>query len=271
MPSTIWRLVLPVALVFGTAACGGTTPAVAPSISAAANDPAAGGTAPAPATGAPGLRPGIETPGEARYSCGGPPGFAPSLFDQPATAELDQHPSAAALRAAIAQVGLDIDFLPESGYWLVSRDERTAEFIALGGDMGYSQASVANEGYGWKIAGWGDCRPTIVLADRSVATWTLDPDVPAPGPGSTTFTALVAERTCTGGEAMGGRLQAPWITYTERSILVVFAATPLPEGFHTCPGNPPTRVLIALTEPLGDRDLLDAAFFPPAEPTPEPS
>src|SRR5687768_15508426 len=43
---------------------------------------------------------------EMRYSCGDPPGFLPTILDEPATAETEDHPSAAALRAAIAQAGL---------------------------------------------------------------------------------------------------------------------------------------------------------------------
>jgi hypothetical protein len=34
----------------------------------------------------------------------------------------------------------------------------------------------------------------------------------------------------------------------------------------TCPGNPSASVAFDLQEPLGDRELLDGAFFPPAEP-----
>ena len=35
---------------------------------------------------------------------------------------------------------------------------------------------------------------------------------------------------------------------------------------QTCPSNPPARVVVELREPLGDRRLLDAGVFPPAEP-----
>ena len=209
--------------------------------------------------------------GEIRYSCGQPPGFLPGLLDRPAIAETENHPSAAALRAAIVQGGQDIDMLPESGYWLASRDERIAEYVAAeppGADPAFVSATFENQGGGrWKLAGWGQCRPAIVLEGLSRTTWTLDPDVPAPAADATTFTALVTETECTSGQAMGARLLPPSITYGEEEVLVVFAAQPqISKGFATCPSNPPARVVVELREPLGDRRLLDAGVFPPAEP-----
>ena len=225
-----------------------------------------GGAAPS-AADAPAHGPNL---GEIRYTCGGPPGFLPELIDQPANAETEDHPSAAALRAAIAQAGPDIDMLPESGYWLASRDERVAEYVAAeppGADPAFVSATMENQGGRWKLAGWGQCRPAIVLQGLSRATWVLDPAAGAPGADATTFTALVTETECTSGQAMGARLLPPSITYGQDSVLVVFAALPqVNQGFATCPGNPPSRVLVELSEPLGDRRLLDAGVFPPAEP-----
>jgi hypothetical protein len=208
--------------------------------------------------------------GETRYSCGGPPGFLPSLLDQPANAELEDHPSAAALRAAIAQVGIDIDMLPAQGYWLASRDERTASYLARdprGEEDHFISASFErNDAGGWDLGGWGGCRPEIVLDGLNLASWVLDPDAPQPDAAATTFAALVTERTCTGGQPMGGRLQPPTITYGPDTVVVVFAARPLEGDAFDCPGNPPTRVVVELREPLGQRELLDGGFFPPAEP-----
>ena len=211
---------------------------------------------------------------ETRYSCDGPPGFLPTILDEPATAETEDHPSAAALRAAIAEAGPDIDMLPESGYWLASRDERVAEYIArepaAGADPTFVSATIENQGGAWKLVGWGQCRPQLVVEGLSLATWVLDPDAPAPGPGARAFDALVTERECTSGQPMGARLQPPSVTYGRDSVFVVFAALPqVNQGFATCPGNPPARVRVELSEPLGDRRLLDAAFFPPAEPVAE--
>jgi len=231
---------------FLVASCGGATP---PAADAQANGP---------------------NLGEIRYTCGGPPGFLPELIDRPANAETEDHPSAAALRAAIAEAGPDVDMLPDSGYWLASRDDRVAEYVAAeprGADPAFVSASIEKQGGRWKLAGWGQCRPAIVLQGLSRATWILDPAAGAPGADATTFTALVTETECTSGQAMGARLLPPSMTYGPDSVLVVFAALPqVNQGFATCPSNPPSRVLVALREPLGDRRLLDAGVFPPAEP-----
>lgn len=223
----------------------------------------------APAAPEPTDAPGAPDPNDVRYSCSGPPGFLPSLLDQPANAELEDHPSAAALRAAIAEIGPDIAMLPAVGYWLTNRDDRVAEYLArdpAGGENDFVHASMENKGAGWKNGGWGGCRPEIVIDGLNLATWILDPDAPPPDATATTFTALVTERTCTSGRAMGARLQAPSITYGLDSVLVVFVARPLEGNAFDCQGNPSTRVVVELREPLGNRHLLDSGFLPPAEP-----
>ncbi len=243
------RTVLAVFGVLALASCAGPPLPVAP-----------------PAEAAPGQ--GI---GEIRYSCTGPPGFLPSMLDQEPTAELESHPSAEALRQTLAQNGQETDMLPKSGYWLVSRDASSAQYIARSPGAGgehpqFVEATFNNEGGGpWTLAGWGQCRPTIVLDGLSLATWTLDPALPLPDASATSFTALVTERTCTGAQPMLGRLLPPSITYGAESISLVFAARPLEGEMFTCPGNPSTRVTVELSEPLGGRRLLDGGLFPPRD------
>ncbi len=246
-------LVAVIAIAFGIAGCGGAAPG--------SGGPGASAAAP--------VGPAL---GEIRYSCGGPPGFLPGLLDEPPVAELENHPSAAALRASIEEVGLDIDLLPLSGYWLVHRDDDSAQYMARRvGDPPFVYAGFQSVGGSWSISGWGDCRPRIVLDGLSQTTWTLDPAAGLPGPEATTFTAFVTETECTGGQAMGARLLPPSITYGADSVDVVFAARPLDLGMATCPGNPPSRVVVELREPLGERVLRDAGLFPPADPAAPPA
>ena len=227
----------------------------------------AGCTAPPPALTEP--PPAAPPTLELTYSCGGPPGFAPALLDRPANAETEEHPSAAALRAAIAEDRPETEILPASGYWLVSRDDRFARYIARGpveDGLGFVSPIIETRGGGWELAGAGGClRPGIVLDGLNPATWVLDPAAPAPDAAATTFTALVTEGACTSGQPMGGRLLPPSIDYGVDAILVVFAARPLAGGAD-CQGNPATRAVVQLREPLGDRRLLDASVFPPMEP-----
>lgn len=212
-----------------------------------------------------GAGPGLTVIGDVRYTCGGP-GFSPAVFDQPAIAETEAHPSAVALRAAIAQVGLDIDMLPEAGYRLAYRDDLRATYLAGDPADGLIYAEFAVDGGEWRLQGWGGCRPEIVVDGLSLATWVLAQGLPVPDAATTQVTALVTERACTGATPMGGRLQPPRIASSDAAVIVVFAAVPLKGDMFTCPGNPSARVTFELPAPLGDRQLLDGAFFPPAEP-----
>jgi hypothetical protein len=94
----------------------------------------------------------------------------------------------------------------------------------------------------------------------------LDPALPPPDAAETRITALVTERACASGKQMGARLQPPSMDYGADAITIVFSARPLAGG-QDCPGNPSTRVVVQLREALGDRQLLDGAFFPPADPS----
>ena len=203
-----------------------------------------------------------------RYSCVGPPGFLPTLFDQPGTAELEDHPSAASLRVFLAEDSFGLGFLPDAGYWLVHRDEREAQYIArrpVENESPFGYLTMQAKGASWGFAGGGDCRPEVLLEDQMPATWTLLPNQPAPDRSTVEFTALVTDTGCTGGEPVGPRLLPPSITYTDNAVLIVFAARPF-QGITTCQGKPPTKAVVRLREPLGDRRLLDAGVFPPADP-----
>jgi hypothetical protein len=202
-----------------------------------------------------------------RYTCDAPPGFLLSVFEQPAIAELEAGPSGDAFRAALTQ-DLAANGFPKSGYWLVARGPARADYVArsVAGNAPFVYLSFEIHDGVWTLWGYGECRPSLVLEGRSLATWTLDPDAPAPNDLATSFAALVTERSCTGGKAMGERLLPPTISYLPDTIRVVFSARPLAGG-HDCPGNPPTRVVVELREPVGDRRLVDGAFFPPADPS----
>jgi hypothetical protein len=209
-------------------------------------------------------------PASVLYSCDRVHTFPPALLDAPATAESDAHPSAVALRDVLANDPM-ADFLPKSGYWLAFRDGLQAQFIArrpVDGDDPFANVDLQNGPDGWTLAGWGGCTLQATLPGLSIASWRLDPTVPAPGPGATTFSALVTERACASGQPMGPRLLPPSISYGSDAILVIFAARPLEAGMATCPSNAATAVGVELHEPLGDRRLLDASVFPAAVPIP---
>lgn len=207
--------------------------------------------------------------GEAiHYTCGAVP-FDPAVLDQPGGAENGADPVATALREFLRRGGVESDDLPDTGWIHVGETPVLAEFVARDEAADWDYVSVEQQEGSWVVLGWGGCRPTAVLNDRSLATWTFPPDSDRPGPQATSFEALVTERACTGGQAMGNRLQRPLIAYEPTVVTVIFAARPLLGG-HDCPGNPSTLVEVQLQEPLGDRRLVDGAFFPPGDPAEAP-
>jgi hypothetical protein len=202
-----------------------------------------------------------------RYTCGTFPFDPEILTARPGNAETAADPVAATLRAHLAGAGPDIDFLPDAGWYLAGADARTAEFVVAGGDLGLKMVSLENSGAGWKVSGWGDCRPRVLLpVGLGAADWAFDPAQPKPGPATQTFTALVTEQACNSGEPADGRIVGPQLITTADAILVIFAVRPRPGGFQTCPSNPPTRVGVDLGQPLGDRKLLDGGRLPPGDP-----
>ena len=208
-------------------------------------------------------------PATYRYSCAGPTGFLPTLLEQPATAELEDHPSAEGLRDFLSDDSFGLGFLPDSGWWLVSRDEKEAQYIARlpdGVEFPFGYVTMQSSGARWTFAAGGFCLPQVLFEGRVSATWTLPPKQPHPQPTAVEFVALVTDRICTGGQPVGPRLLPPVITYTEESVFIVFSARPH-QGLTTCEGEPPTEALVHLREPLGNRNLLDAGVFPPVDPT----
>lgn len=237
-----------------------------------AGQPGGESRSPEPSTAAPTVGPSPVATGSAveataiRYACDRFP-FAPEILTGgPGHDEQADDPAAAALRIALASDGPDFDFLPDTGWHRVGMDATSAEYITTGGDFGVKSVMVENEASGWKVAGWGDCRPRVFLAPGlGAAEWTLDPDQPKPDPATQVITVLVTELSCNSGKPADGRIVGPQVIATRESVLVFFAVRPRP-GAQDCPSNPSTRLKVDLGEPLGSRTLLDGGQWPPREP-----
>jgi hypothetical protein len=108
----------------------------------------------------------------------------------------------------------------------------------------------------WDFAGGGDCRPEAVLRGGIAGRWRLDPRFPAPGRKTRTLHVL-GYVGCNGTEKTGpARFHA-----TDGAMLI---AIPMGSTFNSdaCSGLGPTRMTIALPEPLGRRTLYDAGSLP---------
>ena len=162
-----------------------------------------------------------------RYVCGTFP-FKPDLLTAGAgTAELEATPLAEALRTHLAMPGPDIDFLPDSGWHLVGMDLQNAELLTVAGELGMITVGLSNTGNGWKVTGWGDCQPRVVLPPGlASAEWAFDPDKRLPDADDRTFDALVTEMACNSGEPADGRIVGPQLVKSADTILVIFAVRP---------------------------------------------
>lgn len=96
------------------------------------------------------------------------------------------------------------------------------------------------------------------------ASWALSPDSEIT-PETTEFVAMVTERACASGQSSEGRVVGPEITYADDAVTVTFGVRPRGAN-QDCPSNPPTAVAVTLSEPLGERRLLDGGSDPPREP-----
>jgi hypothetical protein len=147
----------------------------------------------------------------------------------------------------------------ESGFLFLARDDRFAE-------SGWLSIEAERRDGRWSTS-MGGCDPRRVLAaDIGVADWWLDPSFPAPGPEATTLQVLVLEQACASGTAPDGRIAQPEVVYATDTITITIGVR-RSKGDQSCPGNPPVPLTVALTEPLGDRTLLDGSRLPPAPPS----
>jgi len=88
------------------------------------------------------------------------------------------------------------------------------------------------------------------------ATWqVLAPD--PVGPTTRNLTLGVTRLSCAGGKT--GAVLTPQVTYETTRIVIRTDAAPLSGGAFTCQGNDSVTVEVRLGEPVGDRELVDAA------------
>jgi hypothetical protein len=119
-------------------------------------------------------------------------------------------------------------------------------------------ATFERSGDEWTPDGFEECDPEVEFGRRSSATWELAEE---PAPSDTRLVVIALERRCSGGRKLTQRNTRPHVSYTEKAITIVVGVDP-PRDV-TCPDNPPSRLTVELDEPVGDRELVDAAVYPP--------
>ncbi len=72
---------------------------------------------------------------------------------------------------------------------------------------------------------------------------------------STSFTAAVTRMSCHGG--VTGTVLRPTIEEDDATVIVTFAVEAATPGIYACPSNDFVPVVVDLSEPLGERPLID--------------
>lgn len=91
-------------------------------------------------------------------------------------------------------------------------------------------------------------------ANSAIAVWTLAPDQDVDAD-TTEFTALVSRLGCNSG--VTGEVNAPDVQLADDRIVLTFTVTPGEPAGGDCQGNNEVPYDIALSEPLGNRQLVD--------------
>lgn len=266
MPS---RIALVVFVVLAIGACS-QTPSPEPSAGPTASGPASSATAPSATAEAttepsPAATPLVIADPTLLLTCGDENRFPAGALAGVGRAELDNDPPAAVLKTIIAEGG-EPDMYPDHGWHRVRSDPDFVAFVAQGlGDPAWVMVEAAPGPDGWMADGYGACHLQPVLpAGIYHADFWLDPDAPAPGPDTTTLHGLIRERACANGKPPTGRVRPPVVVYDERTITITVTVSEIPGGAD-CPGNPSVPITIELSQPLGDRTILDGSVFPPRE------
>jgi hypothetical protein len=197
---------------------------------------------------------------ELSYSCGG--------VTFPVAAIEDRQPPSDDLLAAIEELRKSApegDIVPPDGWFVVARTRHRATLLAPLGDK-FAYATFEKKGEGWGAPSWAkNCVPRLDVPGKSVLRWAFRDGAYPSDSGATELALLVIEDECSSARGLDGLIEAD-VEYRDDRIGVVLTAPGLEAGFYTCQGTPPTEYELVLSEPVGDREVIDLSVYPPVEP-----
>lgn len=204
----------------------------------------------------------------ATVDCGGSVYAAGALDDGPPASTLPAGPA-----GAVDDLG-EPAFDPEQGWLVVHQSEdrvdlvrELAEPVDNGGGDVRTHESLSLERIGgasnvpdgtWLLTSAGPCAQRLIGDIDMAADATL---ARQPVPEARALELLVQERECASGRDAEGRIQVD-VEETAEQVLLRIAVRPL-GGAQNCPSNPATPFTVELSEPLGDREVVDGSLVPP--------
>jgi hypothetical protein len=112
----------------------------------------------------------------------------------------------------------------------------------------------------WSCVAKRSGRPLRATRDGiRASSWHLD-EVIEPKPEDTILRICVTEQTFAGGRRADGRVLAPDLYESEHELVLTMYVKP-DSGFHMRRPNPETPVRVALTHPIGHREVIDGAVY----------
>jgi hypothetical protein len=207
---------------------------------------------------------------EVEIAClSGERGFPAAALDAPTGAEEADTPEAEGLRRLVEDPD-GIGPVPRTGWRLLDRDDSSATF-GVEDEDGLTIVWLRPEGERWTFDGSvHGCRDLMVLppAGSSAAVWWPDPDA-TQSTDDLVLHVLATDLDCASARPTGDRLEPPTVEMTADEVVVTLTAEPVTGG-QECPSHPPTPYEVRLEEPIGERQLLDGAYWPPRPPEPRP-
>jgi hypothetical protein len=143
------------------------------------------------------------------------------------------------------------------GWHVVYEDDERAELVARMPGAPFVSATFERAGDAWRHVGFGDCQPRVVVGDRSPVTWEL---AEKPSADDTELAVEAGDIACSSGRKLTPANTRVEVEYTEDAISILIHGTPHMGGDCVGAAWPLT---VTLDEPVGDRELLDAAYYPP--------
>lgn len=113
---------------------------------------------------------------------------------------------------------------------------------------------------GWAVQANSSCALTVDLGDLVVPHIWVEPDIYHEYPDDVPeLRLLVLDPNCGGDTDMPARIEVVSVEETRSSVRVLLGVHALGEGAYTCQGFPPTPYTLTLSQPLGEREVIDAS------------